>query len=285
MDGVSVASGVAGLITLALQLSGTIAEYASAVKDKPHAVAEFENELSILSEVLGQLSEVLSSDRLKSRQFDRNSVLQRAIIDCDRRMARISEKLRPKNGGRLSRALDRLKWPFEQKEVLQMVENLRRFTQTFQFALSIENCAILAQTSEEVSEQLKEKFDTVNKINDMLLQQGLNADETARKSAELDQMIKIIPTLLLQAEDIKEMTGAVRDLEQQEQERRKTEILDWLAPLTSLHKHLDIQARTAPGTGQWLLLHPDFIRWSRSESDQHDLLCVGGPGVGKTVMR
>lgn len=65
-------------------------------------------------------------------------------------------------------------------------------------------------------------------------------------------------------------------------ERRMTDILDWLCPLSALQKHSDIKARRAPGTGAWFLQGEEVASWLRPESSNHELLCLGDPGVGKT---
>ncbi len=138
MDGVSLASGIAGLITLALQVSSVIAEFSIAVKEGPKNIEELKQELLLLGEILGQLQDFLRSEKLKGRSFDSNSVLQSAISSCKVRIERIGDKLKPPDGGRGARLVARLKWPFESKEVEKMVANMRSYTQAFQFSLTIE---------------------------------------------------------------------------------------------------------------------------------------------------
>ena len=138
MDVISLSSGIAGLITLALQVSGIIANYVSAVKEGPKNIEELKEELILLGEVLSQLQDFLHDEKHKGRSFDSNSVLQSAFSSCKRRIERIGDKLKPPDGGKISRMVDRLKWPFESKEVDKMINNLRCYGQTFQFSLTIE---------------------------------------------------------------------------------------------------------------------------------------------------
>lgn len=138
MDPVSLSSGIAGLLTLAIQVSSVIADFAIAVKEGPEDIKELHQELLLLGEVLSQLQDFLHSEKVKGRSFDSNSVMQSAISSCKVRIERIGDKLRPSVGGKMSRLIDRLKWPFESKEVAEMVTNLRSYTQAFQFALTIE---------------------------------------------------------------------------------------------------------------------------------------------------
>jgi len=284
MDGISVASGVAGLITLGLQVGGTIAIYINSVKERDKNIRELHDELLLLGEVLSGLRDFLVSEKAKGRSFDTNSVLQTAIRDCRNRIERIGDKLKPSDGGKVSRALDKLKWPFEQREVMQMTENLRRFSQTFQFAFTIEGCNLLSKTSEDASQGLQQMLETSKKISELSAQMGLSADESSKRAAQLEQIIALVPLLNTTANNVNELTHAARLAELREQERRTTDILDWLAPVSVLHKHRDLQLKRTPGTGKWLLEKPQFLDWMNSNLPEHDCLCVGGPGVGKSIL-
>src|ERR1700744_3726673 len=115
MDGVSVASSIAGLVTLALQVGGTIAIYVNAIKERSKNVKELHDELLLLGEVLSNLRDFLNSRNNDERAFDAHSVLSKAIMDCRQRIERIGDRLRPPpDGGRFARAIDQLRWPFEQ---------------------------------------------------------------------------------------------------------------------------------------------------------------------------
>ncbi|KIX01570.1 uncharacterized protein Z518_09296 [Rhinocladiella mackenziei CBS 650.93] len=284
MDGVSVASGVAGLITLALQVSGTIAIYVNSIKERSKNIQELHDELLLLGEVLSGLRDFLDSEKARGRSFDSNSVLQKALRDCRDRIERIGDRLKPSDGGKAARALDKLRWPFEQREVMQMVENLRRYGQTFQFAFTIEGCALLSQTSDDATKGLQEMLQVSRKISELSAQMGLSTEESSKRTAQLEQIMALVPMLARTAADVSELSQASRLAELREQERRTTDILDWLAPVSSLHKHRDLQLRRAEGTGRWFLEHRDFLAWAEDETGEHDLLCVGGPGAGKSVL-
>ncbi|KAL6244479.1 hypothetical protein RBB50_008721 [Rhinocladiella similis] len=284
MDGVSVASGIAGLITLALQVSGAIAVYVTSIKDRSKNIRELHEELLLLSEVLSSLRDFLTSERAKGRSFDNNSVLQKAISDCRDRIERIGEKLKPLEGGRVSRAIDKLKWPFEQREVNHLIDNLRRYGQTFHFAISVEGCDLLARTSEDAAKGLQEMLDVSRKISELSAQMGLSNEEAAKRAAQIQEIIVLIPTLANTALDVNELTHAARMAELREQERRTTDILDWLAPVSWLYKHRDLQLRRSEGTGVWFLKSRDFQAWLQADTAAYDLLCIGGPGAGKSIL-
>lgn len=285
MDGVSVASSIAGLVTLALQVGGTIAIYVNAIKERSKNIKELHDELLLLGEVLSGLRDFVNSEKAKGSSFDSHSVLSKAIRDCHQRIERIGDRLKPPpDNGRIARVIDQLKWPFEQREVMQMVENLRRFSQTFQFAYTIEGFNLLRKSSDDATKGLQEMLDVSKKISELSAQMGLSAEEASRRAAQLEQIIALVPVLSKTATDLNEISQATRLAELREQERRTTDILDWLAPVSSLHKHRDLQVRRAEGTGKWLLEHHSFRQWEDETTAEHDLLCVGGPGAGKSIL-
>ncbi|KAK5439601.1 hypothetical protein LTR34_000569 [Exophiala xenobiotica] len=285
MDGVSAASGIAGLITLALQVSGTIAIYVKSIRERSKNVQELHDELLLLGEVLSGLRDFLASEQAKGRSFDNNSVLQKAITDCRDRIERIGDKLKPPdNSTRVSRALDKLRWPFEQREVNQMIENLRRYGQTFHFAVTIEGCNLLSKTSEDATKGLREMLGVSKKISELSAQMGLSAEESSKRASQIQQIMALIPMLAKTAVDMNELSHAARLAEVREQEKRITDILDWLAPVSWLHKHRDLQVKRAKGTGEWFLHHQVFKDWAGDDAAEHDLLCVGGPGAGKSIL-
>ncbi|OAP63558.1 hypothetical protein AYL99_02785 [Fonsecaea erecta] len=283
MDGVSAASSVAGLVTLALQVSATIAMYVGAIKERTNTIRDLHDELLLLGEVLSGLRDFMESEKIKGRALDTQSVLSQAIRDCRHRMERIGDRLKPSTGGKLARAIDQLKWPFEQREVMQMVDNLRRYTQTFQFAFTMEGFTLLSKASEDATKGLEEMLLISKKMSELSAQMGRSADESSKLTGQLEAIIGLVPILARTATEVNEISQATRLAELREQERRTTDILDWLAPLSSLHKHRDLQVRRAEGTGRWFLEHPEFARWVSSDS-KHDLLCAGGPGAGKSVL-
>ena len=283
MDGVSVASGVAGLITLTLQVSDEVYKYIKAISERAKNAKELHAELLLLGEVLSQLRDFLNSEQAKGTEFDEHSVLQKSISQCKARIERIGDKIKPKEGNKLIRALDQLAWPFKQEQVLQMMENLRRFRSTFEFAITIRGCQILSSASDTAQASLKQMLELTQKTQAMWDQQGLATEMIVRQSSMLENVILALPLLEGTAEEVREITHSMRLTEEREQQRLMVEILDWLAPIDSLHKHRDLQAKRSLHTGQWFLDKQEFRQWLEDDS-LHDLLCIGGPGVGKSVL-
>ncbi|KAJ7767671.1 hypothetical protein B0H16DRAFT_1308431 [Mycena metata] len=62
----------------------------------------------------------------------------------------------------------------------------------------------------------------------------------------------------------------------------RNKIAEWLSPLNSFQRQLDILSTSQPGTGRWLLAHTLFKKW---ENDCGQTLWGRGiPGAGKTVL-
>ena len=186
-----------------MQVSGTIAIYVNSIKERAKNIQELHDELLLLGEVLSSLRDFLNSEKAKGRSFDTNSVLQKALTDCKSRIERIGDRLRSsEDGGKLARALDKLRWPFEQREVMQMVENLRRYTQTFQFAFTIEGCNLLSKTSSDATKGLQEMLEVSRKVSELSAQMGLSTEESSKRALQLEQIIGLMPLLAKTAVDV-----------------------------------------------------------------------------------
>ena len=138
MDPLSLAASVAGLVSLALQVSGTIGSYCSSVKDAPKSLRQVDGELLLLLSALQQLENFLRSQPSLHISFDQTSVLATALISCRESIDAIASRLHdPKKDGKLH-TLDRLKWPFGENEIEKRLEAMRRCISTFQFSLTVE---------------------------------------------------------------------------------------------------------------------------------------------------
>ena len=50
-------------------------------------------------------------------------------------------------------------------------------------------------------------------------------------------------------------------------------ILHWLSPVNFWLKQEDVYKQREPGTGKWLLEHPDFLEWEKGNTEM--LWCCG----------
>lgn len=136
-DPFTIATGVAGLLSLTIQVTQATVEYVQGVKKASVAVEEFRRELKALADVLTLFEDFLKVQAPKLA-FRKTSVICAASSSCEQQLQKVLTKLENNlKGGRISRAVDRLIWPFDEKDHHKVVEDLHRYIQTFQFALNI----------------------------------------------------------------------------------------------------------------------------------------------------
>ena len=117
MDGLSVASGIAGLVGLTLELGNLLGQYCAAVKNASKDIQTLQEEFIALSHVLKQLEKFLVSENVKNRSFNQTSVLCYAVGPRRERSSSLLDKLKEGNGGTIPRAIEKLKWPFREKDI------------------------------------------------------------------------------------------------------------------------------------------------------------------------
>ena len=138
MDPLSIAAGVAGLITLTGQLSRSLVAYGKAAKREREDLQLLLTEVSLLQSLLQRLDSFLRSNGVANVTFHHTSALKASLAICEETALDLNERLGKLEAPRLSRAVERLKWPFSEKEVDRVLETLRRCTSTFQFSLTLE---------------------------------------------------------------------------------------------------------------------------------------------------
>ena len=138
MDPLSIAAGVAGLVTLARELSQSLVAYGKAVRHERNDVQQILSEVDLLQSVLRRLDTFLRSRPMASVTFHQSSALEAALTICNETVGGLEERLRKLGANRLSRTVEKLKWPFSEKDLLKALETLRRCTSTFQFSLTLE---------------------------------------------------------------------------------------------------------------------------------------------------
>ncbi len=116
MDPLSLAASVAGLVTLTAQISSSIITYTKAVKDESKSVNEITQELGLMQSVLKQLEKFLRGQSLKNASFYQSSVLVSAIMLCHVSIQGVSAQLPDPTKNGMARAIEKLKWPFTEKE-------------------------------------------------------------------------------------------------------------------------------------------------------------------------
>lgn len=144
-DPFTLATGVASIISIALQLATVTNDFTRYTKEAFSGPQRLLEELRALSAVLEKLQDLLGAQN-SGPNFSKTSTLCDASRGCEVRLREIVQKLQKishtgppgKGAGKLSRALQRIKWPLEAKETREAAEDIHRYTQVFVFALTIE---------------------------------------------------------------------------------------------------------------------------------------------------
>lgn len=141
MDPLSITASIAGLVGLAVQVAPSLHQYFSDVKHAKDDIARYTSEIYALVEVCERLQEFLSNDgSLKNEtgpgpeaRFETTeSVLARTVASCDDCLRRLMRIMQVHGWGK------RLKWPVYKSQVERIIARLTRYTQLFQFALTVE---------------------------------------------------------------------------------------------------------------------------------------------------
>ena len=278
------ASGVAGLLALALTVANALTEYVSSVKDKAQNVQELRDEIGLLGEALSLLNDFIVEEELKGRRIEDTSVFAKAIRDCKARIERIGDSLKPTEGNKMKRAWDRFVWPFEERVVLKMVADLRRFTEIFNFAANTQGFRMVSKAAEQTMLLIHESLAKLNTLREDNIKRALAVESVSQRIQRLEALLTVIPLLESTAFEIINISDGVRLAEEEARKARKSRILDWICPREALHRHIDIQAHRTAGTGEGFLQHPEVLTWLDDTKASRDLLCVGAPGSGKSYL-
>lgn len=139
LDPFTLATGLAGLLSLTIELTKIIDEYTGSVNNAPNEAQELFEELSALCHVLERLVPFLVSENGKSNSFGDTCVLFFASNACQNKLQSALRKLsKMREGSEWFQNVRRIKWPFDKQEYLDTINTVRRCMQTFEFSLTIE---------------------------------------------------------------------------------------------------------------------------------------------------
>lgn len=136
-DPLSISAGIVGIFGFAIQLTTTLKDFASGWKNAPIAVEELRKELIQLHGVLDNLVGFLKS---QPTHFEQTSAMYSAASDCVVKLKAFHSRLEKfATGSKFRKTFNRIKWPLDEKENQQILQDLQRYTQLFQFAMAIES--------------------------------------------------------------------------------------------------------------------------------------------------
>ena len=253
MDPFSLTIGGVSLIAVTAHAIHVTTRFVREVEYGTEAAAEFLRELNVLHYNLSRLDDFLKTDEA-IQPFDNSSVLVSATTACRNKITMLQQKLEHAT----ERRYGRLKWPFSAKEHQETIRDLRAFAQWIHLSLTIDGCALLSKTSNEVLETLKSQlqtFDVAKSIDD--------------RTRSIEQSLK-------------EQINLTRN-EHADAERQR--VLNWISSIDHKQKHQDIRSPRLDGTGEWLLRTKEFQIWLQKRPTCDNVLwCQGIQGSGKSIL-
>ncbi|KFY45951.1 hypothetical protein V495_02719 [Pseudogymnoascus sp. VKM F-4514 (FW-929)] len=253
MDPFSLTLSVASLVALVAQTATVTRDYLSAVKNARESIITLVTELEALQTNLSSLEEFLRSDSVKGLAFEQNSVLRSCASACESKLEVLCKKLDKVGDSRTSRYL----WPLNEKDHLKTVQELRAFGQWIQFALSVDSCSLLSQTSSDILKILNQQVEGFKAL------QALEDDTT-----------EILVT-------VRDQTRLLQD---DHNAKKRDDILNWISKSEHDQKHQAVRLPRVKGTGGWLLERKEYVRWRDEAASPSILWCHGIQGSGKTVL-
>ncbi len=247
MDPFTLATGLAGLLSLTIELTKISHGYVSDAREAQKSIQGFILELINLKKILsdlhtkvmlepdiaeafeGRCSSIMENLQSQSTTASKQPATLSSMDLCKAELDSLLKKLRKKSSGSLFRAtINRLVWPLGKEATQKAVDSLHRCTRIFEMSISTDNLALNARTYKELKAVRKDHSDWM-------------------------------------------------------QSERTRKILDWLSPLDYCNKHHDIASKRHEGTGEWFLVSEKFTAWLSGSADSV-LWCPGEPGAGKTVI-
>ena len=131
-------TGIAGLISLTIEVTKITTTFANSVKGAAGHVHDILSELVALDHVLQQLDNFLKTEDSLG-PFAETCPLILMEQYCTVKVKQLYEKLRHLTvGGKLRRSLHALEWPYKESESVDIILSLHRCAQTFQLALTVD---------------------------------------------------------------------------------------------------------------------------------------------------
>ncbi|KAI4143150.1 MAG: hypothetical protein LQ340_007098 [Diploschistes diacapsis] len=148
-DVLGLASAVAGLVSVAIEVSRISFEYASEVRHASKAVSDYLRELSALTSAVLRLQEVTAKSEVQKALDDAPSQVG-PLLQCMDDMTKLRAKLGKYTGSGLRTKIKSLLWPFEETETRKQAEMLRRYCGLLELMMSADTLAVSSKVLHEV---------------------------------------------------------------------------------------------------------------------------------------
>ncbi|KAF2734117.1 hypothetical protein EJ04DRAFT_603796, partial [Polyplosphaeria fusca] len=267
-DPLSVAAGVAGLLSLTIQLCDKLTEYTSSVKNAAEESSDLNVRLRALANVLDRLGRFLREQK-DTAAFEPTSVLYQTTQQCHEKLKSLETVVSSfmKETQVKNHVWKRcVMWPLKKREHEQTVFAIQHWMDIFNLSLSMDTCDLLSIS--------------IDQIKQLRNSQSHTADNIDRVLSLVDNIkVKLDETHLSTNGSIDRLQSTLEDT--QARQMRKN-ILEWVSnsvdPSTNYN---DALGNRHPGTGRWFLESTIFKEWVM---DPHLLWLHGIPGCGKTFI-
>ncbi|QGI59828.1 hypothetical protein CEK27_003799 [Fusarium fujikuroi] len=258
MDGLSAAASIIAVVQLTAEVTKYIIGVAGASKDRQRLLDEiFACEAILMrlrdysKETDGLDIEDWNADQTKadSAQMCDNAPLYRLydILDA------IKAKLQLGHGSGIQKVKAALKWPFNEKEVIKLVDAFQRERSLLHFAMTHESTQLVKHIKATSDDNRRQLADLVRLIKS-------KATEDEQRVARLG---RILTDLQLSSLHIAEGIG---HLQHSQISVHQKEVLDWISPVDYAPQQSEIFSRREPGTGEWLLESDEYNSWVKGDS-------------------
>ena len=176
-DPLSIASGVAGLVSLTIQATQLACKYVAEVNDAGETALQCLRSLSLLRDVLARISETEQSEAVTSIVTRKSDLISPSeLATCTQSVGRVRQRLEAlfHGDGKVKRR-KALTWPFQSAESAKLIKQLQDFRDTLTSVTAADSLEISAKSHVLVSDTQKD----VGVIK-ATIQSGLQ-DEEARK--------------------------------------------------------------------------------------------------------
>ena len=141
-EALGIASGIAGLISLTIEVFGISYKYVNGVRDASSSVRKFLNELEALQTVLRHVERITGEKNGLEVSDDAGSCLLsiRESSEYIELLQKVRYKLQQRQqSSSLRNKMKALTWPFSEKETVALTESLHRHLEIYNLALTVDN--------------------------------------------------------------------------------------------------------------------------------------------------
>ncbi|EOA88660.1 uncharacterized protein SETTUDRAFT_160526 [Exserohilum turcica Et28A] len=169
--------------------------------------------------------------------------------------------------------VEKLKWPFKEKDVRKLIEAVECEMNLLSLALDRNFTRLL----HEINLQSKHNEQLLVKLKNALSCRDIDQQREIRKIEQGIQRVQIGQS------DVQEQVHQLHERHDSDKasEKRRS-ILTWLTPIDYASQQRDAIRRRQPGTGQWFINSREYQDWIGGRN--RTLFCPGIPGAGKTVL-